>query len=156
MKNRTKVITLILIAFILVAGIVAVGYFTGNDPEPQQKSNELIINDSTFVIERATTQEERVQGLSGRESLAPGTGLLFVFDSEGDWGIWMKDMLISIDILWINSDKEVVHIEENISPDTYPTSFRSPDPALYVLEINAGEAQSADISVGDTAVFTDE
>lgn len=98
----------------------------------------------------ANTPESREQGLSGLTGLPENHGLLFVFDTPGDYGIWMKDMNFSIDILWLSKDFKVVHIEDRVSPGTYPTVFYPDEPAQYVLEANAGWAESAGIVTGDT------
>lgn len=114
-------------------------------------NRELIaIGNTLITADIADTPEKRILGLSGREVLLPDTGMLFVFDEEGNHGIWMKDMRFSIDILWLNDMYEIVHIEKRVSPDTYPTSFTSPIPASYILEVPAGFVESYDIWVGDS------
>ena len=70
--------------------------------------------------------------------------MLFVFDEDGDWGIWMKDMQFPIDILYISQNGSVVSIDANISPNTYDTNppevFYPPLAVRYVLELPAGFA----------------
>jgi uncharacterized membrane protein (UPF0127 family) len=106
---------------------------------------------TSVVAEVADTPPKRTKGLSGRTTLPPGTGMLFVFDHEGVWSIWMKDMLISLDIIWISEDGRVVTIARNVSPQTYPNAFTSTAPARYVLEVPAGFADKYGIEEG-TAV----
>ena len=48
-----------------------------------------------------------------------------------------------------------MHIEENVSPATYPDSFTSPKPAWYVIEANAGFVASSSVSVGDEVIVPD-
>jgi len=79
--------------------------------------------------------------------------MLFVFDTDGVWGIWMKDMKFSIDILWLAEDGTVLTIVPNASPDSYPTSFRPTSPARFVLELPAGFASSHDIDIGSKFVL---
>ncbi|MBC8464926.1 MAG: DUF192 domain-containing protein [Parcubacteria group bacterium] len=113
-------------------------------------NRELIaIGNTLITADIADTPEKRTLGLSGREALLPDTGMLFVFDKEGNHSIWMKDMHFSIDILWLNDMYEIVHIEKRVSPDTYPTSFTSPIPASYVLEVPAGFTSTHTVRVGD-------
>ncbi|MDO8537023.1 MAG: DUF192 domain-containing protein, partial [bacterium] len=95
----------------------------------------------------------RARGLSGRESLNEGEGLLFLFDGFGNYGIWMKDMKFAIDIVWIKNDR-VVGFAENVAPEPgkelwslklhYP-----PEPVDKVLEFNAGSVQRSGIKIGD-------
>lgn len=105
-------------------------------------------------VEIADTPDERAQGLSGTTELADDEGMLFVFDTEGTYGFWMHDMLISIDIIWVASDGSVVHIEHSLSPDTYPQTFTPPLPARYVLEVPAGFALEHEIGVGTRMAFS--
>lgn len=90
-------------------------------------------------VEIADTEEERIKGLSNRAYLEKGTGLLFVFDSPGRYGIWMKDMIFPIDILWLDKSYKVVDLKTNVSPKTFPTVFNPKTEAVYVLELNSGE-----------------
>jgi len=70
----------------------------------------------------------------------------------GEHSIWMKDMNYAIDILWVAQEGNIVHIEENVSPDTFPTSFSSPTPAWYVVEATAGFVSTHGIELGDELV----
>jgi uncharacterized membrane protein (UPF0127 family) len=102
----------------------------------------------TILVELATTPKAWEQGLSGRDSLAPETGMLFIFDQDGPQGIWMKDMKFAIDILWLDEHKRVIHKEERVAPETYPKVFTSASPARYVLELPAGEVAKDAILLG--------
>jgi uncharacterized protein len=105
------------------------------------------------MAEVADTGALREQGLSGRASLPEGRGMLFVFDQDGSWGIWMKDMLFSIDIVWLDKEGRVAWMETNVSPETYPTAFYSESPARYVLELPAGAAAKYGIAIGTKIVL---
>ena len=100
----------------------------------------------------ADTLPERIQGLSNTPFLPKDVIKLFVFEAYGEHSIWMKDMNYSLDIIWVDREGKIVHIEENISPDTYPESFSSPVPAWFVVEANAGFVANNAISVGDEVV----
>lgn len=109
---------------------------------------EKIETYSAFRFEIADSDAERTQGLSGRKEVLPGSGLLFIFDRAESHGFWMKDMLISIDIIWLADDGTILAIEEAVSPDTYPTPFYPPQPVRYVLETRVGEAKAQGWTVG--------
>lgn len=109
---------------------------------------EVAIDGNVVHVELARTPEERRQGLSGRAGLAIDEGLLFVFETEGKWGFWMKDMLFPIDIVWIGSDGKVAFIKEDVAPESYPESFVPDRPALYVLELPAGYCASHNVRIG--------
>lgn len=108
----------------------------------------LHIGDMSIRVEVARSDAERVQGLSGRDSLESLKGLLFIFPEAGYYPIWMKDMNFPIDIVWISEDLEVVDIDREVSPDTYPRSFRPSEPVRYILETNAHYADTFGIRIG--------
>lgn len=114
-----------------------------------ESKNTIFVDDLSVSVTIADTTEERRQGLSGVSSLPDKEGKLFIFDEEGDYGIWMKDMLIPIDILWVNNNMEIVHIEKNVKPESYPAVFNSRKPARFVLELNAFFSDTFKIKVGD-------
>jgi uncharacterized protein len=107
-----------------------------------------------IFVSIADTQETRRQGLSSTTALAELEGKLFIFESLGTHGIWMKDMNYPIDIFWISDDLKIIHTEANVDPDTYPQSFSSPEPARYVLETNAGLAEQYGVRNGDSVNFS--
>lgn len=107
-----------------------------------------------FHADVAEKDWTRQRGLAGRKGLDPGQAMLFKFETDDLWGIWMKGMKFPIDIIWINKDDHVVHIEHSIEPDGEPhEEYRPPVPARYVLEVAAGEARQANIQVGSTVKF---
>jgi hypothetical protein len=58
-------------------------------------------------------------------------------------------MNFPLDIIWISSGYRIVHIEKNLSPETYPTVYYPNAPSKYVLEISGGLADENDIKIGD-------
>lgn len=101
-------------------------------------------------VELAQTAAEKQSGLSGRAKLPAGHGLLFVFDEPDYQSFWMKDMNFALDIIWINQGK-IVDIKSDLPPErAWPKNVYTPKcPANYVLEVNAGEAQTYGWKVGD-------
>lgn len=107
------------------------------------------ISGSVFRVDIVDTEETRQKGLGGRSSLGKDEGMLFVFNTERFWSFWMKGMKFPIDIIWLDKDNQVVHIEHDVQPDSEPyTEYTPPEPAQYVLEIAAGQAKRANIRVG--------
>jgi len=99
-------------------------------------------------MEYATTEIAREIGLGGRASIPNDYGMLFVFPKEGKYGFWMKDMLVPIDIFWLDSKGQVVSIASDVSTSTYPNVFYPSTPAQYVLETIAGFASAHTIATG--------
>lgn len=98
------------------------------------------------VLEKAESEASRVQGLSGRKNMAPTQGMLFVFDQSAKQCMWMKDMHLNIDIIWLDEDKKIVEIKKNIAPETYPETFCAD--GKYVIEVLAGTADNAGLRPG--------
>jgi uncharacterized membrane protein (UPF0127 family) len=113
----------------------------------------IVIASTTMYASIADDLPSRIKGLSGTPYLPQEVVKLFAFGAAGEQSIWMKDMLYPLDIMWLNKEGVIVHIAENIAPDTYPKSFSSPSPAWYVIEANAGFVASSSIKKGDKVVI---
>jgi len=145
----------------IIAGTViillVIGFSVLNQTKgPEKISNvpkTLKIGGETLNITVADTEMERSRGLSGKGSLKAGEGMLFVFEKEGYYGFWMKDMKFPIDMAWLNKNKEIIYIKNNVLPATYPNVFSPSAPALYVLETEANFFASHKIKIGDVAEF---
>ena len=113
----------------------------------------VMIGSTSMAASVADSLSEHIQGLSDTPSLPPEIVKLFIFGVDAVHTIWMKDMNYSLDIMWADKNGSIVHIEENISPETYSRtrseSFASPVPARYVIEANAGFVASSSIKLGD-------
>lgn len=119
----------------------------------QNNEKLLKINGTKIVIEIATSSQEKQKGLCCRDSLPENQGMLFVYEKPGNYRFWMKDTRIPLDMYWISSEKKIVHIEDNVQPESYKKSFGTDIPSQYVLETNAGFAKKHNIRVGDTVEF---
>lgn len=136
-------------AIFLIIPITLLGLFFLYSKNSEFSS--IKIGQNTWNIEIANETNERIQGLSGRESLELNKGLLFIFPQEDFHSIWMKDMEFPIDIIWFDSDFKIVDLKMNISPSTYPEIFKPQALSRYVLEVNALEAERAGIKIGSKA-----
>ncbi len=110
-------------------------------------------NTITLDIEVADNEEDRMRGLMDRFSLPDQSGMLFIFDNDEPRSFWMKNTFISLDIIFINSNKEIVSIQKYTQPRT-TSSIPSDKPAMYVLEVNAGYCDKFDIKPGDKVEFS--
>lgn len=92
---------------------------------------------ATIDIEIADTAEARRIGLMGRTSLRMTDGMLFVFEQAEPRGFWMYNTPVSLDMIFVDAEKRIVHIVESTRPmstQTYSSRF----PAQYVVEVPAG------------------
>ncbi len=113
----------------------------------------IMIGSSTVEASIADSLSERIKGLSGTPFLPENVVKLFVFGALGNHSIWMKDMNYAIDIMWLSEEGEIIHIEKDVSPDSYPESFSAPKPSWFVLEASAGFSEDNNIEVGDQVVL---
>jgi uncharacterized membrane protein (UPF0127 family) len=100
--------------------------------------------------------EDRAMGLMFRPSLPKDRGMLFIFERSDFHGIWMKNCRFPIDILWLDENRRVVHLEEAVPPckaDPCPTYAPLRD-AAYVVELNAKQARHEKAVVGSEIKFT--
>jgi uncharacterized protein len=102
--------------------------------------------------EPAVTPHELARGLMFRPYLPPRYGMLFIHDRDEVQHYWMKNVVIGLDMIFINGKNEVVHIHPDAEPHD-ETAISSRYPARYVLEINAGEAKECRIRRGVKAAF---
>lgn len=126
--------------------------------EPKLRPHVSVqLGGTMFSARVATTEEEKTKGLSGTPSLSSDEAMLFVYDRDDKWSIWMKDMRYAIDIVWLSKDKKVVHIVKNAPPESYPyESFAPKEEARYVLELAAGVTGKRSIVIGTQATFDEK
>lgn len=104
-----------------------------------------------YYLDAATGDAGQERGLSKRTSMPRNGGMLFAYPTSSRLCFWMKDMYFNLDIIWLDASKKVVHIEENLSPDTYPEYFCAD--GRYVIELNAGEAAKSGLRTGQAVAF---
>ncbi len=116
----------------------------------------LVCNENNcFEVEIAKTTQEKSKGLMYREELDENKGMLFLFMKEEYHYFWMKNTLIPLDMIWIDSDKKITYIYENAQPckTEYCENIIPKGKALYVLEVNAGEVERLGWKIEDQLVF---
>ena len=101
-----------------------------------------------FMVEIATTDQERAQGLMYRKELPEGRGMLFDFKRDQEVAMWMKNTYVSLDMIFIRADGRIHRIAENTTPESEAT-IASRGPVKAVLEVVAGTARKLGIAPGD-------
>lgn len=100
-----------------------------------------------FLVEVARTQSERQNGLMYRTNLASDEGMLFLMDDDSTHPFWMKNTPLSLDLIFIDRNFEVVDVHHQATPYSEEAIY-SKRPYFYVVEINGGIAQSRGIRAG--------
>lgn len=125
-------------------------FFSGHYP-PLHTVN---IKGHDYQLETASNPIAQAKGLSNRTSLCGNCGMIFIFPTESTLTFWMKDTLIPLDLIWLNSDGLVVKIitaQPQLNTPTYKlATYRNDQPAKYVIELNQGEAARIGLIIGET------
>lgn len=109
----------------------------------------------TIDVDVADNELKRNMGLSNRKYLGTYEGMLFIFDERVSTPFWMKEMLIPLDILFIDADGFIVDIKDNNAPctDSYCPSISSSTMYKYALEVNANFCQTNNVIIGNSIVM---
>jgi hypothetical protein len=141
----------------LLAGIIGLIAITAWYYLRHPIGEKAVINGHAIRLELAVTEAEKEKGLGYRDSLATGSGMLFVYDHPDRYGFWMKGMRFPLDFIWINGNR-VADLSQNIpqpvNDAVQPASLAPAVPADKVLEVNAGVVQSLGIRTGDLVQFS--
>ena len=147
-------------ALILLSGcstLSSVKKMTANASPQIEQGQQLpttaiaLIKDATIQLEVAQTPQQQATGLMFRESLADDRGMLFPFPNERMARFWMKNVPISLDMIFLNGDR-VVGIASDVPPcKTEPCPVYGPNALVDgVIELRGGRAQELAVEVGDT------
>ncbi|MCX6721733.1 MAG: DUF192 domain-containing protein [Candidatus Staskawiczbacteria bacterium] len=150
MKMSLEIILLIIAVIILIYIFYC---FAGTLLAPVIKQDSLssvCYGKKCFQIELAITKAQRQKGLMYRNELNKDKGMLFVFNKEGIYPFWMKNTLIPLDMIWIDSSNKVVFVSQNVQPckNLICPSVMPIGPAKYVLELNAGICDEIGLKAG--------
>ena len=97
---------------------------------------ELQFGGGVYQIEMAITPAQRQQGLMYRSHLGRRQGMLLVYPQAGDHRIWMKNVLISLRVYWIDASFEVIEVRR-LEPcrDAPCPIYAAGRDSQYVLEL---------------------
>jgi len=146
MASRNQV----LIPFVIAAVIIGiVGILTIPSDTKLETVNfpkgTIKVDDVVLQVEIANTDAARTRGLMFQKELPFDKGMIFVFDNEEVVPMWMLNMQFPLDLIWFDSNGDVVHIVKNAEPcksalETASCTFQNAGnkQARYVLEVTAG------------------
>ncbi len=133
-------------------------YDFDNPPEFRKDGELLFIEKESddvknkLNVEIASTDFQRQMGLMYRAEMEHDFGMLFLFDREVIQSFWMRNTKIPLDIIYVNSNRQIVDIHS--AADTMSnTSYPSAEPAIYVVEVNLGYCEKHNINIGDRINF---
>lgn len=120
------------------------------------KQKEISYGSKRFKVSIADSFGKKALGLMHRDSMQDDEGMLFIFNKDGKYDIWMPNMKFSIDIVWLDSESKVLKIVEGAEPcDSVFAcpAYLSPDNARYILEFNAGTVKREKIKEGRSFIL---
>ena len=116
----------------------------GSAPAADGWAVAVLPSGAEFSLELAVRPETRALGYMFREEVGPLDGMLFVFETTGRHGIWMRNCKVALDIVWLDEELRVLEVAAGRQP--CPQRGHCPSdlpqrPARYVLELAAGNAE---------------
>lgn len=165
-KPKSKLKYILITVIILVIGVIYIMTYYGKDKSMKKGTGNLLMDNQfkkegeltffkkdgkpiiTIDIEIADNDEERAAGLMWRNQLQERQGMLFIFEVEHIASFWMKNTILPLDMIFVNNMNQIVTIHEYTTPFSEQT-YQSTEPALIVIEVNAGFTDKYGIKQGD-------
>jgi len=144
--TRAQVLIPIAIAAVLI-GIVGVITIPKDSKleEVAFPRGTIKIDEKILDVQIAETDAQKIRGLMFQNELPDDQGMIFVFSQEQIVPIWMLNMQFPLDIIWFDTNGNVIHVEKNVPPcksalETATCTVQNADgkKAKYVLEVTAG------------------
>lgn len=145
---------------VALAAIIAIALIVFFAPKPCRNFNEgvVTIGEHTWSVAMADTPLEHSRGLMECPHLPASNGMYFVFSQPSTNPFWMKNMIIPLDIIWIQ-DNRIIGIEHNApiaGDEPTPPQYHAPAPYTAVLEIPVGTATQKGLSIGQTVTLNNK
>ena len=124
----------------------------------QQGITKVFVGGQLIKVESVSSSQDLAKGLAGVEKLDWNEGMLFIFPRKDYYSFWMKDMLIPLDIIWLDG-QTIVDLTVNVLPPADLNNqndlpvYDSSKKADYVLEVRAGFIEKYGLKVGDSVEF---
>lgn len=146
MATRAQVLIPIAIAAVII-GIVGIITIPADSKLAEVKfpRGTIKLDNKILDVQIAETDAQKVRGLMFQNKLPDDQGMIFVFSQEQVVPIWMLNMQFPLDIIWFDTNGNIVHVEKNVPPcksalETATCTVQNADgkKAKYVLEVSAG------------------
>lgn len=144
--HRKEIIFILLISFLVLTSL----YFIFKKDVNDEPDASIKINDTILEVEIAKTRKEHYTGLSNRDEIKDDSGMLFIFDSKKERSFVMRDMMFSLDIIFIDEDTIVtVYKNTPFSKESQNILYKSLVPIDKVLELKGGLFDYYNFKIGD-------
>lgn len=153
MTTRTQALVPIAAAAVIV-GIIGI-YSIPSDSKLESVEfprGTIKVDETVLEVQIADDESKRIRGLMFQDPLPYDQGMIFVFDEQGVYSLWMLNMQFSLDMIWFDEQGNVVHIEQDIPPCETPTEIMAcqsivpSGEAKYILEVTAGFVEQFNVT----------
>ena len=134
-----------------------------NIPNDRYLQVRVSVNNFNLTVDLAITDDQKAEGLAVKDYLNENEGMLFVYEQPSRQTFWMKDMKFPIDIIWLDANGTVVHIENTLQPCVSVLNsdvsilncplYTPHNGSQYVLETIAGFSQKHNVKIGTDIDF---
>lgn len=141
--------------------VLTLSGFLGGCNSPTPSVAVVPIKGDLYTLELALDTQARIRGMMYRTSLKDDEGMLFVFPEAIERSFWMKNCLIPLDILFLDSRGTVTAVHEmpieapktkqesEIAYEQRLAHYWSNGPARFAIELQAGEIARLKVRVND-------
>ena len=144
-----------LAAIMTITTLALVPPQAGMTADASRRGEVVLPSGLVLSVELADTPAKRERGYMFREKISDTEGMLFMMGELALHSFWMKNCKVGLDILWLDEDWKVVHIERAVPPcakDPCP-SYTPMQTGLYVLEMQSGLSAKSGIKLGDRILY---
>ena len=149
----------VVILGLLLWGCVPFVPSEGSQPAATENQGQMLpiratatMGGETIQLEIAETPEQQALGLMFRDRLPDDRGMLFSFDPPRPVGFWMKNVRISLDMVFLR-EGEIRYIASNVPPCNKPApecpAYGPPEAIDGVIELRGGRAEELELKIGD-------
>ncbi len=160
MKKFFIFYTIFIFILILVLGSLTIYMLSSNSKTSGILDIKTVSDNSTVTLkhipsnrkielEVAKSIEKRMNGLMLKTSLEENSGMIFISEQESEMTFWMKNTLVSLDVIYLDKNLKVVSFHESTQKNQTTEVYPSNGKALYGIELNAGWSEKNNLNVGD-------
>jgi len=149
-RNVSRTIVIVAGVFFLLAcpaGADGIKGFTKTTIQIETRAGR----DVEIAVFLALSAKQQARGLMFVDELGERQGMLFVYQKSSNISMWMKNTVLSLDMLFIRRDGTIARVEKATRPYALDRIV-SGEPVLAVLELNAGVAEKYGIQPGDRVI----
>ncbi len=150
MKKFIVTILIILLTLIVIFLFFSIRAQSTNLLNLSDSDNVYFKFDNTILnLEVARSSQKQEYGLMNRTNISVNSGMLFIFDDETQRNFWMKNTLISLDIIYLDKNLKVVQLYKSTRPNQTLETYSSKIPSQFTIEVNSGWSENHNLKIGD-------